>query len=368
MNILMTADTIGGVWTYAIELARALDSHDVDVTLASMGATPGREQRKEAHRCRNVRLVESTFKLEWMQDPWLDVDRAGDWLLGLAAEHSPDVIHLNGYAHGALAWHAPVIVVGHSCVWSWWSAVKNTSEVPCDWHEYRRRAMAGLHSADVVVAPTRAMLDSLTEHYGALPSTNVIANGRAARQFVRGNKEPFIASAGRLWDEAKNVMLLATAAESLPWRVVIAGDIASPDGSTVDLPPGVEWLGRLSAGEIASLFSRASIYALPARYEPFGLSVLEAALSGCALVLGDIASLREVWGDAALFVSPSDEEELIDAIERLCRDTALRHRLVSRSVGRALDLSDRRMAAGYAAMYASLCADHRAAEVATCAS
>ncbi len=32
---------------------------------------------------------------------------------------------------------------------------------------------------------------------------------------------------------------------------------------------------------------------LPARYEPFGLSVLEAALSGCALVLGDIPSLRE---------------------------------------------------------------------------
>ena len=50
---------------------------------------------------------------------------------------------------------------------------------------------------------------------------------------------------------------------------------------------------------------RAAIYALPARYEPFGLSILEAALSGCALVIGDIPSLREIWADAALFV-PSD--------------------------------------------------------------
>ena len=63
-------------------------------------------------------------------------------------------------------------------------------------------------------------------------------------------------------------------------------------------------LGRLSAGELADWYARAAIYALPARYEPFGLSALEAALSGCALVLGDIPSLREIWGDAALFVPP----------------------------------------------------------------
>jgi glycogen synthase len=57
----------------------------------------------------------------------------------------------------------------------------------------------------------------------------------------------------------------------------------------------------------ADWYARASIYALPARYEPFGLSALEAALSGCALILGDIPSLREVWLEAAPYVSPDDE-------------------------------------------------------------
>ena len=63
--------------------------------------------------------------------------------------------------------------------------------------------------------------------------------------------------------------------------------------------------------------ARASIYAMPARYEPFGLSILEAGLSGCALVLGDIPSLREHWEGAAVFVAPDDRDALRSAIARL---------------------------------------------------
>ena len=71
--------------------------------------------------------------------------------------------------------------------------------------------------------------------------------------------------------------------------------------------------------------ARAAIYALPAHYEPFGLSILEAAMSGCALVLGDIPSLREIWGDAAVFVHPDNR----DAVAR-CLAAADRGRGVSR--------------------------------------
>ena len=57
-----------------------------------------------------------------------------------------------------------------------------------------------------------------------------------------------------------------------------------------------------------------AIYASPARYEPFGLGVLEAALSSCALVLGDSPTLREPWSDAALFVPPDDHDALLTAL------------------------------------------------------
>ena len=125
-----------------------------------------------------------------------------------------------------------------------------------------------------------------------------MSNGRAALTAAPVVKEPFILAVGRLWDEAKNVAALERVAPRLGWPVSVAGEEAHPGGGQVR-PGHVRRLGRLAPEALAPWFARASIYALPARYEPFGLSALEAALAGCALVLGDIPSLREVWGDAA---------------------------------------------------------------------
>src|SRR4051812_2577153 len=276
MRVLMTTDTVGGVWTYAIELAHALESHGVEIILATMGARPTSDQRAQAHSCRNVQLIESTYKLEWMEAPWSDVDRAGEWLLALERQYEPDVIHLNGYAHGDLCWSAPTVVVGHSCVRSWWRAVKGV-DAPAEWDEYTRRVRAGLAAANLVVAPTRAMLDALRADYGPVWAYDVIPNGRTVPRVRSDGKEPLIFAAGRVWDEAKNVAMLARVAPRLAWRVAIAGAAESPNGSSTDTMVGVQWLGRLSSHDTTRWMTRASIYALPARYEPFGLSALEAA-------------------------------------------------------------------------------------------
>src|SRR3954462_14350571 len=97
-RILMTADAVGGVWTYALELSRGLAARGVDVILATMGPRPSSEQRAAVAALGNVTLCESDFRSEWMIDPWADVARAGEWLLKLEREHAPDLIHLNGYA------------------------------------------------------------------------------------------------------------------------------------------------------------------------------------------------------------------------------------------------------------------------------
>lgn len=356
-RILMTADTMGGVWTYALELARALAPYDVEVWLATMGAPLSPAQREEVSRIANLRACESGFKLEWMEEPWRDVRRAGEWLLRLADEIKPDVAHLNGYAHGALDWRAPVLVVGHSCVTSWWRAVKGEA-APAEWNRYRDEVRQGLAAADLVVAPTRAMLDALIEHYGPLPKSRVIFNGRAP--VLLGNpsdlaKESLIFAAGRLWDEAKNIAALERIAERLSWPTYVAGEGHHPSGAQHSFGE-LQQLGQLPFSEVANWLSRAAIYALPARYEPFGLSALEAALCECALVLGDIPSLREVWGEAAIFVPPNDTEALRETLERLIADADLRRDYAARARQRALEYSPQRMAAGYLGAYSELMA------------
>jgi glycogen synthase len=347
----MTGDAVGGVWTYALELARALGKEGVSVALGVMGPPPTAEARAEAEELPNLTLRAAPFRLEWMPDPWDDVERVGDWLLALKEEIRPEVVHLNGYAHGALPWRAPTVVVGHSCVCSWWEAVKG-SPAPDEWNRYRREVARGLRAARLVVAPTRAMLDALERHYGPLTASTIIPNGRDA-DVPAADKESLVFAAGRVWDEAKNLGTLARVAPRLAWPVAIAGDERPPEGQGARLTE-VTMLGRLSAQQIAGWYARASIYALPARYEPFGLTALEAAQAGCALVLGDIESLREVWGDAALFVPPDDEDALASTLNGLIMDAALRAEFAARAARRARAFTPRRMASAYLAAYRSV--------------
>jgi glycogen synthase len=350
-KILMTADPIGGVWTYALDLSRALGERGISVVLAVMGGALREDQQTAAAALPNVELHVSEFALEWMNNPWRDVEAAGKCLLQLEHKSRPDLIHLNGYAHAALDWRAPVLVVAHSCVLSWWRAVRGTRN-PEEWNEYRRRVSAGLEAADFVLAPTRAMLATLGQNYGRLPRTGIIPNGRDATIFKPAKKEPFVFSAGRFWDESKNLAALEAAAPKIRWPVRIAG--AEPGNN------GAVSLGRLNSRQIAEECARASIFCLPARYEPFGLSALEAAFSGCALVLGDIASMREVWDNAAAFVDPNDFEALARTLQELIDQPAEREELARRARQRARLYTIDGMAERYLSLYSALVMQARA--------
>jgi len=336
MKVLMTADAAGGVWTYALDLARA--ARDVEFVIATMGPSPSAEQRRHARMLPNVKLVTSTYKLEWMDEPWDEVARAGAWLLELESLEYPDVVHLNGYAHGALPFFAPKIVVGHSCVLSWWRAVKN-EDAPSTWSRYRESVEHGLQHAQRVIAPTSWMLDELQRHYRFDTPRAVISNGRFASRplLVPDEERTSVFAAGRYWDDAKNLRMVADLAPRFSWPAYVAGE-----GSA---------MGVLTESAMARAYARTGIYLHPALYEPFGLGILEAALAGCALVLSNIGSLRELWDDSALFVDPRDAEEIVAAVNGLIEDDARRNDLAARAKQRAASFTPARMAEEYRRMY-----------------
>jgi glycogen synthase len=382
-RILMTADTVGGVWTYALELAGALRPFGVEIALATMGAPVSAPQRRELRALPHVELFESAYRLEWMQDPWRDVATAGEWLLSLEDRVRPDLVHLNGYAHAVLPWDVPRVVIAHSCVVSWWRAVHGC-DAPPEWNRYREAVGTGLRSAEMVIAPSGAMLQAVLQNYGKLASFHIIPNSRSVPPWngdgipAGAAREPFILSAGRIWDGAKNISALTGIADSLPWPVYVAGDKhvpnRRPEGSSpnsvtwrgaVDKShspepgTGVRHLGRLSSEELWTWMFRASIFALPARYEPFGLSALEAGLAGCSLVLGDIPSLREIWDDAAVFVPPDDVERLASVLRDLTASPLKRELLGAKARRRAAIFSPTRMAKLYLLAYGEAMLRHR---------
>ncbi len=355
MKVLLTTDTVGGVWTFCVELSRQLTGHGILVALAALGGEPGPAQFTDLDGIPGVEFFPSDYPLEWMDEPWAGVEASGRWLLEIERRVAPDLVHLNSFGHGALPWRTPVLLSAHSCVLSWWEAVKG-EPAPASWQRYVDSVGNSFRAADLVVTPTHSLLDALRTHYGSPNTACVVPNGRDATRFPPGDKEPFVFAAGRLWDEAKNIAAVARLAESIPWPTYAAGEERSPDGRVFE-PGGLRLLGSLPSAELGRWMARASIFVSPTRYEPFGLSILEAGLSGCALVLGDLPSLREVWAqDCAVFVQPNDSAALAAAVQGLIDQPERLLEMQQRARKQALEYSSTRMGDHYRELYEVLLA------------
>lgn len=355
----MTADAVGGVWSYALSLCPALP--DLRFILATLGPRPQPAQRAAAARLDNVILEESDLRLEWMAGGQADIPASRRWLEMLASRHEVDLVHANGYAQAQLDCGCPVVVVAHSDVLSWWMAVNGTA-APAEWSQYRRQVIGGLRAGDRVVAPTHAVRHDLRRRYGQpLWDGRIIPNGVEPGAFAPRPKRPVIMAAGRVWDAAKNLRLLDDIAPGLRWPIEIAGAAEHPEAGLARLRHARQ-LGLLSSEEMRRRLGAAAIFAAPACYEPFGLGILEAAACGCALVLGDIASLRENWEGAAILLPPEDAGQWQAVLSRLIEDDGERERLAAAARTRAGHFTMARTAQRYRALYRELtgAADHAA--------
>jgi glycogen synthase len=351
LRVLMTSDAVGGVWTYALTLLDAIGPARIRCTLAITGPPPSAAALRGLGRLKHVSLAYQPYELEWMPGGMADLPETIGWINELVAREQPDVVHLNGYSAAAGRFERPLLVVAHSCVRSWWRAVHGTS-APSRWNAYRRAVQAGLRAANEVISPTVSMLRAIHDEYDFDTPATVIPNG-ARWEAAHTAKGPVIFAAGRIWDEAKNLQALEAVAGDLPWPVQIAGEATAPDGRAVDLRHAVH-LGRLSHTDTLAAMAAASIYALPAKYEPFGLSVLEAAQQSCALVLGDIPTLREIWDGAACFVDPDDPVSLRQTIVELIEDDRRRETLAAAARCRARRFTAASMARDYFRTYQRL--------------
>lgn len=365
MRILLTTDVVGGVWTYAAELAGALAARGHAVGLLALGGAPGAEQRAALAPHPEVELAVLDCPLEWMPEPEPGISRSAEALRALVARFRPDVVHLNQYYYGACELGVPKLVVAHSDVVSWWRAVRGEEPPDDAWfRRYRGWVRAGLAGATARVAPSRWMAAQAAAIYGA-GGVRVVPNARAPEHFPGRPphaREPLVVAAGRLWDEGKGARDLAAAATRLARagghaRVVVAGPARHPAGGT-DFPvdaPGLRWAGLLPPAELTALLGRAAVYAATSRYEPFGLAPLEAALAGCALVMSDIPTFRELWDGAALFYPPGDDAALAGILQELLGHGEHVAALAAAARERALQrFHPARMAAAYEAIYAEL--------------
>jgi glycogen(starch) synthase len=314
LQILMTGDAVGGVLHYALDLAAGLAAHGVQTTLALLGPAPSEAQRQAAATVPGLRLVETGLALDWLAEDPAAATAAARGVSELACRYDVDLVHLNTPTLAGGSYDRPTVSVVHSCLASWWAAVR-TGPPPEDFR-WRTEALArGIAASKVLVAPSVALAAEIWRIYGRRPL--VVHNGRAVAKVRRSNAQSQLAiTAGRLWDEGKDIATLDRAAGLTELPILAVGPTTGPNGSGIALH-GLQSIGELAATEVRALLASKPIFVTSALYEPFGLAVLEAAQAGCALVLSDIATFRELWDDAAIFVPVRDAEGFGRALSQL---------------------------------------------------
>ena len=242
----------------------------------------------------------------------------------VASEGEPDVVQLNQFSAGIGSFDTPTVLVAHSDVLSWFSETRGAPAGP-EWRSYAGRVRSSLHRVTSVVSPTEYQSRLLQRHYGRA-ADRVIHNGVAPpAPPASAEPENLVLCAARAWDAAKGVETLNAAASRLgpdAPPIHLLGSTTSPQGECVGAPH-LLCHGPVDREVVDAWMGRAAVYVAPSLYEPFGLAPLEAALHGCALVLSDIGSLRELWDGCAAFFPAGDAEALGETLTSLLDGPAL---------------------------------------------
>ena len=373
----MTCDAVGGVWQYATDLAAGLAGEGVEVALAVLGplprhpdlepgsmSVPGAVPEIQAGsadrawmpgqaRHDGIEVFHPNLPLDWLAAGPEDVLAAARSIAALAAGHAADVVHLNSPALAAVPFPVPVIAAAHGCVGTWCAALGEEPGPDLAWHG--ELVGRGLRAADAVVAPSAAYAAAVQHRYGLAAAPQVVHNGRTTMGLPAVGPADHVLTAGRLWDRAKNTALLDAVAALIPVPLRAAGPVIGPHGETA-VTRHLQLLGTLSEAALATEYARAPILVSAARFEPFGLAVLEAAQAGCPLVLSGIDTFRELWTGAALFVAADDPADYAAAIARIRGDAGLRAHLGEAARIRAARYTPAAMTAGMLAIYRALLA------------
>lgn len=356
-RVLMTIDAAGGVWRYAMDLARGLRAHGIETAFLGFGPRPTAQAEAEAMALGPLDWAPAP--LDWMAGDARALAEVPDLVAASAARARADLVQVNVPSQAAgLPLGLPVVAVHHSCVATWCRAVRGTP-LPDALAWQAQLTRAGLRRADAVVAPSVAHGRAVTACYGTA-RVRVVPNAVEAEECEAAGL-PYVASAGRWWDEGKDGATLDAAAAQMLWPVVMAGPVASP-GVPDFAPHHAASAGPLPHVAAAALVRNAGIFVSPSRYEPFGLAVAEAARAARPLVLSDIPTFRELWDDAALYVPPGDAEALTATVNCLAADPALRRTLGRMAQGRARRFTVTAQARSMADLYGHVLARRSLAE------
>ena len=201
-----------------------------------------------------------------------------------------------------------------------------------------------LAQAAKIVTVSEYSLDSIAAHFSLHPRRIAVVSEGPAPVFrpMAAKEEPFVLAVGGI-SPNKNLGALIRAVSKLPsLRLVLVGDYKNDgfrgcyeqllaEAAALDVRDRVEFAGFVSDAELAGLYNRCMVFAMPSLEEGFGLPLVEAMACGCACVVAGGHALEEVGGDAVRVARRQWAEELGAVVDNPALRAELRRRALQRA-------------------------------------
>lgn len=288
------------------------------------------------------RVMRIPTRLQWQQ---VEVPRR-------ARAAKADLLHVPGFDAPRVK-PCPVVLTLHDLIgmlfpqnlppigrwyWSKWlpASARSADQIVVDSEATRRDVMTMLHidaqrihvvplGVDERFSPSSAETVDAVRHKFHLPQRFIL---------YLGTLEP-----------RKGIDTLIDAVAALPAESALPLVLAGKKGWYWDRIQGrihanglkdrVRLLGYVSDEELPALYSAASVFAFPSRYEGFGLPVLEAMACGTPVITTNVSSLPEVVGDAAILIPPDQPGVLTQALHDALSNTQVAQTLREAGLARA---------------------------------
>jgi glycosyltransferase involved in cell wall biosynthesis len=325
----------GGVASHVRDLATEQAFRGHEVTVVCRGALA------EALGRQAVRVIELELRPELVA-PAADA-RAAAALARLLRRREWDVVHTHEAKAGALvrpiaaALRLPLVHSPHTYAYLT-QAQRGRGGARRALTLRVEQALSRL--ARVVVLPSAYLRDAAVAD-GAVPAARavVVHNGVRPIEVDRPRRaQPVVGWVGRMTEERDPATFVA-AVRGAEFETVMIGDGPAA-------PPGA--LPFAGAGAALSMMD---VYVSTSWFETFGIGLVEAMQAGLPVVATDVGAVREVVGDAGLFVPPRDPAAVREAIERLLADSSLREKLGAAGRERAARFTVGAMTDGIEAAY-----------------
>ncbi len=244
-----------------------------------------------------------------------------------------------------------------------------------DRHIFRKKYLNSFHRADRIIAISETTKSELVNALGISPEkVDVVYQGcdpvfsqaisdekKAETQARYGLPSEFILIVGAI-EERKNHQLIMRAMThkrvALPLVIVGAESRYSAHlkrfASELGIRNRVHFLHHVATEELPAIYALSSVFVFPSLGEGFGRPIIEAFTVGTPVITSAEPSLRETGGDAAVFVSVNDDDELAEAISNVLNDSEMRSGMIARGKQRAKLFSDSSIAESLMNVYSKV--------------